>query len=187
MEEWKEIEGYKNYFVSTEGRVKSIDRVIITGKGARHYTEKTLSQSINDGGYCVVNLSIGGNTDLKRVHILVAEAFIPNPDKLPVVDHINTIRTDNRVENLRWVDNKGNSNNELTIEHLKESHKNQTNENLIKNVYQYDLNGNLLKEFSSPKDAADSIGCSRSAITKGCREGIKIKGYYWSYTKKEED
>ena len=188
MEEWKEIEGYKNYFISNEGRVKSIDRVIITGKGARHYTEKTLNPSINDSGYYVVHLSVGGNTDLKRVHILVAEAFIPNPDKLPVVDHINTIRTDNRVENLRWVDNKGNSNNELTIEHLKESHKNQTNENLMKKVYQYNLYNELIEEFDSTKEAGEKLGISQQLISSICNGKRKQRdNYILTYTKKEEN
>lgn len=185
MEEWKEIEGYNNYYVSNEGRVKSIDRVIITGNGARHYTERELKPSLNEGGYYVVNLSSVGKSDLKRVHILVAEAFIPNPDKKPVVDHINTVRTDNRVENLRWLDHKGNSNNELTIGHLKESHKEQKNENLMKKVYQYSLDDELIEEFNSTKEAGEKLGISQQLISSICNGKRKQRDkYILTYTKK---
>ena len=55
------------------------------------------------------------------VHRAVAELFIPNPENKPHIDHINTVRTDNRVENLRWVTHKENCNNPLTLKHISES------------------------------------------------------------------
>ena len=92
MEEevWKPIKDYEGlYEISNLGRVKSL----------------------NYGGT--------GKGKILKVHRLVAEAFIPNPGNKPCVDHINTIKNDNRVENLRWVTYKENSNNEKTLEKFK--------------------------------------------------------------------
>lgn len=187
MEIWKDIKGYEGFYeVSNEGRVKSAPRLVDTVMNCRHYKTVILTPSLNDSGYYVVNLSKNGDTKTQRIHILVAEAFIPNLENKPCVDHINGIRNDNRVENLRWCTPKENSNFDLAIEHLKESHKNQKNENLIKPVIQMNLEGDIIAEFNSPKEAAESVGCTRNAITKGCRENIKIKGYLWKY-KKEAD
>ena len=100
MEEWKEINDY--CLISNEGRVKTIDR-IIEGKNQfgtfKQYRKgKVLKTHLNEDGYECVNI---GNA-AKKVHRLVAEAFIPNPENKPTVNHINHIRNDNRVENLEW-------------------------------------------------------------------------------------
>ena len=58
-----------------------------------------------------------------KVHRLVAYMFIPNPDNKPQIDHINTIKTDNDIKNLRWVTNKENCNNNLTRIHNSKTHK----------------------------------------------------------------
>ena len=65
-------------------------------------------------GYRTVFLSKNKERKLKKIHRLIAEAFIPNPENKPCIDHINTIRHDNRIENLRWATYKENGNNEIT-------------------------------------------------------------------------
>lgn len=114
MEEiWKEIEDYgEGYEVSNFGRVRN----------RKHKVLKPYSSN----GYQVVSLSYKGKCKKVKVHRLVAIAFLPNPDNKKEIDHINTIRDDNKVENLRWVTTSENAHNTLTIEknrvaHLKEN------------------------------------------------------------------
>lgn len=107
--EFKKIENFTKYFVCDDGFVYK------ACGGARGL--KKLKGMPNTGGYRAIVMVENGYKERHLVHRLVAKYFIPNPDNLPYVDHINTIPTDNRVENLRWVDPKGNSNNPLTVEH----------------------------------------------------------------------
>ena len=110
---WKDIEGYKGkYQVSDQGRVKSLN-YNHTGY------ERVLKPRLTADGYLHVGLCKDNKMKNCYIHRLVAEAFIPNPSNKPCLDHINTIKTDNRVDNLRWVTHKENRNNLLTIEHFK--------------------------------------------------------------------
>lgn len=87
---WKAIEDFPNYYVSAKGEVKSIKGFI-------------LKPIYDHDGYTKVSLKHrNGKIYSKRIHILVAEAFIPNPEGKPVVNHKNNIKDDNRFENLEW-------------------------------------------------------------------------------------
>jgi len=110
-EVWKDIAGWEGlYQVSSEGRVRSLDREITQqgyeGQGVftRIYKGKVLVGSSTPAGYQTLNLFRSGVQErTQSIHRLVAEAFIPNPNNLPQIDHISRIKTDNRVSNLRWV------------------------------------------------------------------------------------
>lgn len=102
----KWVLGYEGlYSVSLEGRVYSCIK------------NKFLKETKNMHNYAMVTLYKNGKPKNYSAHRLVAIAHIPNPQNKPCVDHLNTIRTDNRVENLKWVTHQENCNNPITLIH----------------------------------------------------------------------
>lgn len=105
---WKDVVGYEGlYQVSNKGRVISKRRLGAKGGERKLY--------LTDRGYYTVALHKNGVRKRIYVHRIVAEAFIPNIEGKPFIDHINGISTDNRVENLRWATAKENLNNPVTL------------------------------------------------------------------------
>lgn len=102
LEEWRPVVGYEGlYEVSNLGRVKSVDRVDSSGKRRRSRMLKPTPSGFH--GYTKVSLSRSSKVKAINLHRLVALHFIPNPNDLPEVDHINCNPADNRAENLQWV------------------------------------------------------------------------------------
>ena len=122
-EKWLPIKGYEGlYEVSNYGRVRSLN---YRKKGVR----KVLKCHARLGYYIKTSLVKDGVRKYYRVHRLVAQAFLPQPmEGQTQVEHINTDKRDNRVQNLRWVSPKGNMANELTRYHLSISHQNPSPE-----------------------------------------------------------
>ena len=86
---WKQIEGFDNYQISNIGRVKNIK------------FDRLVKPLLDNRGYIMVNLYKDGKMKRLSLHRLIAIAFIPNPENKPCIDHINTDRSDNRIDNLR--------------------------------------------------------------------------------------
>jgi hypothetical protein len=146
----KEFEGYK---ITKDGKVWSIKKNI--------FKKPTLCN-----GY----LNIKFNNITRAIHRLVAETFIENPENKPYVNHINSIKTDNRLENLEWITQKENC-----AAHGKDiTHP--------RKVIQKDMDGKIINRFNSLKEAGEHIGFSPSAISKAV---LKINnsagGYLWDY------
>lgn len=105
---WKDIEDYEGvYQVSNIGRVRSLDRKNSIG---RRVSGRILQSGDNGEGYRMVVLTKNGKCKTKKVHRLVAMAFIPNPDNKPVVNHLDETQDNNNVDNLEWATVKENVN-----------------------------------------------------------------------------
>ena len=112
MEEWKNIIGYEGlYEVSNTGQVRSLDRYVKYSNGRIHlHKGKVLSPVKDKYGYLVVCLYCNEKQKIIKIHRLVAQAFIPNPNNLPEVNHKDEDKTNNSVDNLEWCTAKYNSN-----------------------------------------------------------------------------
>lgn len=178
-EKWKDIIGYEGlYQVSNLGRVKSLN-YRNTGE------EKIRKLVIDKYGYFVIPLRVNGKSKQHFVHRLVALTFIPNPDNLPQIDHINTDRTDNRVENLRWCTAKENSNNPLTIDKKRKNPRyGVTGVNNVSStvVMQFSNDGKFIKKWNCITDVQRELGINRGNVIKCCKGKRKSAGgYIWRY------
>ena len=156
MEEWKQIEidGIKwNYEVSSkDGAVRNMK------------TGRILKQHENIWGYLYVRLSRNDKQKNFTIHRLVAIMFIPNPHGYDTVDHINHNKHDNRVENLRWLSHKNNSNNGRILQQRK-----------VKCI-------ELDKIYDSMAQASRETNVSVGGICDCCKGKIEsIKGLHFEY------
>lgn len=100
---WKNVVGFYGFAVSNKGRVKALERDILYDNGKIiHRKEKLLSQHIINSGYKIVDFTINGFHKRKLVHVLVAEAFIDNPNNYKEVNHKDNNKLNNNIENLEW-------------------------------------------------------------------------------------
>lgn len=161
-EEWKDIKGYEGlYQVSNLGRVRSL-------KYGKH---KILKLHSNGVGYTNVDLCINGKKTTKKVHRLVAEAFIPNPENKPQVNHISGIKNDNKVDNLEFC---------TLAENQQHALKNKLRP--TKEILQCDLDGNVIKEWNCISECARQLNILNSNIVS-CVKGRQktAYGYIWKY------
>ena len=110
-EEWRPIEGYEGlYEVSNTGRVRSLDRYVRSKSKSYRLQKGSILSPFTTNGYLCVILQASQVTRKFRIHRLVAQAFLPNPDNLPEVNHRDEDKTNNRVDNLEFCDHKYNNN-----------------------------------------------------------------------------
>ena len=110
---WKDIQGYEGiYQVSSHGRVRSLDRIVVRPNGNGDYFAKgkIIYVVLTKWGYNEVHLHKDNKTKIYKVHRLVAQTFIENPNNLPCVNHIDENKTNNNVNNLEWCTYKYNNN-----------------------------------------------------------------------------
>lgn len=209
-EEWKNVIGFEIYYmISNYGRVKSLPRVVITGNKTTHRKMKIRKLSIDKANYVRCSLNVDGKTyGHFSISRLVAKHFLTNPENKPQVDHISTIRTDNRVCNLRYVTRLENAHNPITEKKVLESARKRrgekrpreaverTREKLkngassfwgkkgslhprAKAIIQLSLNGEYIRDWDCITDAQKIYGCHVISCARGNRN--QCGGYKWKY------
>lgn len=182
-EEWKDIPGFEGiYQVSSYGRLKSFKK---------DTAGKILSLVNKKGGYFSIVLEAkGAKIRYARMHVLVAEAFVPNPNNLPEVNHMDFNKQNTRADNLEWTTRKNN-----------QSHARKHNPNIIKGMVNYNqktrpspiiqlsLDGEYIKMHLNGKEAALASGvCQRNILQvasgaeyKPGKKRIQAGGFNWLF------
>ena len=160
-------EPYERFQVSNLGRVMNLN-YYNTGKA------KLIEPSYDGQGYLQVNLYKNKKTKKCYVHRLVAELFIPNPENLPEVNHIDEDKTNNRVDNLEWKSPKDNCNHGTRNERIAKAKS--------KKVLQLSLTGDLIREWPSTRECGRN-GFAQSHVVDCCNGKLPhYKGFRWKYT-----
>lgn len=179
---WKDIKSYEGlYQVSNIGRIKSLKRHIKTYNGGEYVRKEKIKsiRKINTGGYSDVLLAKNGKNKTFVIHRLVAEAFIPNPQNLPYINHKDEDKTNNCVENLEWCDPKYNANYGNAI-------KKRVKKMYVK-VEQYSIDGKLIKVWNSIREASEKLKIKNQSITRCCQGKRKTTGgYIWRYRNRKK-
>lgn len=184
---WKDIPDLiGKYQVSNFGRVKSIRHKVANAGRGRWIEEKLVNFSFHNGYFSFVrnvDTSLGKKPKCFKVHIEVAKAFIPNPQNKPQVDHINGIKTDNIVTNLRWVTGRENSNNPNTLWKLQNGRHPNKGKSLRKglphNRKVYCITTNIT--FDTVKDACKYANRSFQHFRKNLLANKAIDGKFYMY------
>ena len=150
---WSKIKDYPNYEVSSLGRVMNIK------------TGRILKPKLSHKGYLRIGLYNNEGFRQLRVHRLVAEAFILNPENLETVDHIDGNKLNNNVDNLQWMSNADN---------VRKANNKQ--------VSQYYKNGEFIATYVSILEASRQTGINQNIIS-ACCNGKFMKGnnYIWQF------
>lgn len=170
MEEvWKDIKGYEGlYQVSNFGKIKS--------------KRKILKQFINHKGYFIIQLSKRNISKTYIVHRLIAEAFIPNTENKPQVNHKDGNKQNNCIDNLEWCTNNENKAHAKINKLCKSSPIGEKNIR-AKKVIQYDLNGNFIKKWNCINDIKRGFKLSSASnISLCCKSKLRTAyGFKWKY------
>ena len=155
VEIWKKHPKYVGIEVSTLGRVRTLDRVVSNEKMTRFTKGRILKQSNDKHGYLHVNISIDEKWVTKKVHRLVAQAFIPNLNNLPQINHKDNDRTNNNVSNLEWCSHSYNI-----------QYREKFGKALNRPVFAINLTTLEISRFGSQHEASRALGVYQSSINK---------------------
>lgn len=176
IEEWRDIPGYEGYYqVSNFGRVKRLPRHKATDKRETHNNIR--KPKLTSRGYLSVNLSKDNKVSFFFIHRLVAMAFLPNPNKLPVVNHKDENPQNNYVGNLEWCTVQYNCEYGTARERQRISRANNPNDKRVrklvgeknsKSVKCFSPQGELIAIYNSLTEASEKTGVHISQIIRHC-------------------
>lgn len=177
----KEIAGWNGYMITDTGVVYS----------TRQHKHRKLKPQISHNGYLSVSLCVDGKKQSKRINRLVAEAFIPNPENKPEVNHKNGNKKDNRVANLEWATRSENIQHSFRV--LCRIHpkgmlgKTGLQNKRCKSVLGTNIKTGETTKYISLTDAANKTGARTSNIYHCCIGKLnQTGGYYWKYETRGE-
>ena len=170
MEVWKPfcIQG-RIYYVSNTGRVKN-------------KYNKILHTVVGSSGYEEICLCVNYKRYYKRVHRLVAQAFLPNPNNYPTVMHKDNNKANPEVSNLEWGTNSKNTKDAYKDGLAKNDKSWDDNQSI--HICSFDLQGNLLKMYGSVGEASRELHITKTTILNQCNHNVKTKprcGYWFRY------
>ena len=187
MEEvWKDVVGYEGlYQVSNLGHIRSLDHYVAHHTAGMALRKGRVLKPAFDGHYLSIGLSKDNKAKSTRIHRIVAEAFLPNPDKLSDVDHIDCDKTNNRVDNLRWCSHADN------MHFAKENHCMRSIPYAERSEWYRERSAAARRKpvirsdgkwYKSTTDAAKDLGVSRGAVSHVlCGLTERCQGYSFSY------
>jgi hypothetical protein len=172
---WKPVPSMEEFYeVSNTGLVKTKHKGL--GFADDAFVANIMRPSFDKDCYLRIQLSNNGVSEYWRINQLVGEVFIPNPLGLPIVDHINGVRWDNRVENLRWSDQLNN---------IHKAHNFNVKVVLGIPIDQYDLQGNYIRSYASVHET-NKYGFSAKNVSQVINGHKKThKGFIWKQKKTE--
>lgn len=170
---WKDVKGFEGkYQVSNYGNVKSLN-------WKRANCEKLLYLKKHNKGYRQVELVMNGKPRMYLVHRLVAQAFIPNPNNKPFINHIDANKENNHLENLEWCTQSEN------VRHSMLLNDNQGNSKRVfrrEHILQTSKDGQVIKIWDKCIDIKTELGYNQTSIFECCEGKRKTAyGYKWQY------
>lgn len=174
FEKWRDVAGYEGlYEVSNFGRVRSVDRYVSRGcKGIVLLKGKLLKQRANIDGHLTVTLYDGNHSSKKHfVHRLVAIAFVPNPENLPIINHKDENPKNNIWTNIEWCDTKYNCNYGTRNSRISDA--------LSKPIDMLSDSGKFIRRFKSATEAGKYL--NKFPPTSICKVANHVQGFYTAY------
>ena len=182
---WKDIKGFEGrYQVSNIGRVRSLDMTWLTynwkceGLVECKRKGKILKPKMKQNGYYSVCLRCNNQKYHYLLHRIVAEAFIPNPENLPCINHKDEDKLNNKVGNLEWCTHKYNSNYGTRKDRIRDYNL----KNIMTPIIQYDMDGNVINTYESLSEAERLSGLAAADIAGVCKgRRLSTHGFIFKY------